>query len=538
MSKLTTILTATLLVMILVAGFFTACGPDKEDAARQCRELMDSSEKAFRRTDILTSMKCLDEARVIAKHNNLHIEYYNVLNRLARDFVTIGDLEEGESLISESLDYAKEHLPENYQLLGRNNMGIILTDNGEYEKAKTLYEETHLMARRIDDSATMAHASSNLSYIAKLEGKPDLSALYVERALHELPFSDKTSRQSMLMGRIYYLIDNGNLQSARAVADSIYGCISPHKDKVIYDDLMFQYSRIAILEGDYDGALKYLSNINESKSGMSEKIKRYKALVDIYTRSGHLDRALTYQDSILATSDSLHRLQTTQLRAYSQSRFNYSQFSSELERKSTTLHWLIGLTIIVVAFALFAIRMMNVKRKKEMLIIQQQANMDQLKIKAVEGEKKAFRDKLNSVNNELAVQAHNIITRNSLIHEIISYLKSLPDKSHHMEYITKLRTQLISLEETEKVFEQLAQINDDFLTRLHEAHPELTASDIKYIIMVYRQFSIKEIAAILNISVEASKKRKQRIALKLGLESATDLYAKLQEFTIEKEDED
>jgi len=71
------------------------------------------------------------------------------------------------------------------------------------------------------------------------------------------------------------------------------------------------------------------------------------------------------------------------------------------------------------------------------------------------------------------------------------------------------------------------EVNQGFLTRLKTSHPELTANDIRFICYVYMNLSAKEIAGMLNISLDACRKRKERISQKIGLKDSTALYSYL-----------
>ncbi|RZJ50367.1 MAG: sigma-70 family RNA polymerase sigma factor, partial [Flavobacterium sp.] len=58
-------------------------------------------------------------------------------------------------------------------------------------------------------------------------------------------------------------------------------------------------------------------------------------------------------------------------------------------------------------------------------------------------------------------------------------------------------------------------------------HPDLTPNDIRFIAYVYMDLTSKEIASMLNITLEACRKRKERIIQKLGISDDISLNAYL-----------
>ncbi len=77
----------------------------------------------------------------------------------------------------------------------------------------------------------------------------------------------------------------------------------------------------------------------------------------------------------------------------------------------------------------------------------------------------------------------------------------------------------------DKTFRQESRIvNPNFVKTLKSLHPDLSASDIKYLSYVYINLSTNEISSILNITQESCKKKRTRLRTKLGLPSNVDLY--------------
>ena len=68
------------------------------------------------------------------------------------------------------------------------------------------------------------------------------------------------------------------------------------------------------------------------------------------------------------------------------------------------------------------------------------------------------------------------------------------------------------------------QSNAQFIETLKARHPDLSPSDIRFLSLLYINLSSKEIALLLNITPEYCKKKRQRMARKLGLTDSRELY--------------
>ena len=68
------------------------------------------------------------------------------------------------------------------------------------------------------------------------------------------------------------------------------------------------------------------------------------------------------------------------------------------------------------------------------------------------------------------------------------------------------------------------RINSEFVTTIKTKFPQLTKTDLDLIILLKKSLSSKEIAAVLNITIYAVRKRKYRIKKKLDLNPEDSLF--------------
>ncbi|MFL9845838.1 tetratricopeptide repeat protein [Flavobacterium rhizosphaerae] len=149
-------------------------------------------------------------------------------------------------------------------------------------------------------------------------------------------------------------------------------------------------------------------------------------------------------------------------------------------------------------------------------------------------EKEKLRDKQRKLKHEIEERNRQLsdkilfqTTRNELIEDIIEKVAGLPQVKNDEQMLRSVNSLKSHLKEDARWDEftsNFENVNSDFLLRLKKSHPEINANDVRFLSFVYLNLSSKEIASLLNISPESSRKRKERISKKIGVPSGESLY--------------
>lgn len=134
---------------------------------------------------------------------------------------------------------------------------------------------------------------------------------------------------------------------------------------------------------------------------------------------------------------------------------------------------------------------------------------------------------LEAKNRTLAVKALNMSSRNEMLQEVIQNMKEQPELTNKPEirkYISQLNKYLKKDTAKDDFLLHFEETNYGFLSSLREKHPSLNANEIRFISYLYMNLSIKEIASLLNITPDACRKRKERIAKKMDLQETAELF--------------
>jgi DNA-binding CsgD family transcriptional regulator len=142
-------------------------------------------------------------------------------------------------------------------------------------------------------------------------------------------------------------------------------------------------------------------------------------------------------------------------------------------------------------------------------------------------EQEQYNKEIETKNRKLFEKVLYLTTKNNLIKSIVSDLeksnKVKPTKELS-EYVKRLKGLLKKDEEWENFENYFDEVNHGLLERLKKKHANLNANDIRFISYLYMSLSLKEIASIMNITPEASRKRKERIRKKINLNENEELY--------------
>ncbi|OBQ56682.1 tetratricopeptide repeat protein [Tamlana sp. s12] len=198
---------------------------------------------------------------------------------------------------------------------------------------------------------------------------------------------------------------------------------------------------------------------------------------------------------------------------------------AELEHEDKI--WLLKtilLVVVVLFISLFAavfIRNLRIKHKSEKQYIKKQQEI----------ERKRQNDILELKNKQLASSALQLIEKDEFLESINSKLS----KQNNQIDTTVIKRMVKSIQGNTasnwKEFEaRFTNINQSFYANITEKFPKLSQTDQKLCALIKLNFSSKEMASILGISVESVHTSRYRLRKKLGLERNDNLSDFINDF--------
>lgn len=130
---------------------------------------------------------------------------------------------------------------------------------------------------------------------------------------------------------------------------------------------------------------------------------------------------------------------------------------------------------------------------------------------------------LESKNRELATTAMTLINKNELLNSLKSDLLQTEAETSKEEIVKMIDKNLVAAKDWEYFKEAFNNADKNFLDKIKNIHPELTANDLKFCAFLRLNLSSKEIAPLLNISVRSVEIKRYRLRKKLGIDHEVNL---------------
>ncbi|MFA7104622.1 MAG: LuxR C-terminal-related transcriptional regulator [Dysgonamonadaceae bacterium] len=320
-------------------------------------------------------------------------------------------------------------------------------------------------------------ANENLAYVYSLQNKSDSALYYLNknRKLLESMDEDFIYRNKInlygLLGKEYSALEQYD-STAYYLKEAFFLC--KKYDFPYTSWICLQWGHMEEKKGDIDNALNYyykgLDNLKNT--GLkNELLDTYKSIANIYSQKGKSDSVIFYQEKINTIELELAEVNNNVLD-------NALDILYEEEQKKNTerihnIHFKIGIFSGIALFLIFLWWIIWIKHQKR--LIEKKEN------KVAELEEK--------INDNLAEKVIELAKRND-----------------------------------NTLLDLFNKVYPNIYPNLKKRCPNLILSELQFCVLIYLNFSSKEIAQILSIEHRSVQTRKSRMRKKLNLDSETDLF--------------
>jgi len=303
--------------------------------------------------------------------------------------------------------------------------------------------------------------------------------------------------------------------------------------------------RIATDEHRYAEAMQYAATA-DSLVILQDRPQYFEALANLYKTLGDYPKALACKDSVVTYKDSLEKIVNEEMITGARVQIEMLKFTEDMNRNIASIerrnYLYVGISIfsallLLIVWMFFRGRLAKSRLKAEMTSLKlkresQDRALAEEKLKISEIEAKMQEDKLRSTiesnQRQLSATAAFISSRNSLIQSLLKDIEQCVAKNKDADVLHLYNTLQWHFKNSSKEYDNLLvdfeKANPDFFRKLIARHPELTRADMNFLAYIRINLSMKDIAAMLNITPESCKRRKIRLSKKLGLETSADLF--------------
>lgn len=390
-------------------------------------------------------------------------EASSILNRCDTLFRSIGDL----SLIA----------------FHYNNVGLYYKNYIGDSVAKDNFLKALSINRQLGNMEAMA---DNLNYLGSSKDNP----------LQSLNYLKESSDINKKLGREHHLTSNYNNMASQYVALRDFKMAKYFLDtaKILAqkngcNSLLLENG---VILSEYYAAMGNFKNAYEKRVEIEKLREQFKRRDDINGISRVISQRATLKKEMSA------RLKANEL---------------EIKLLNRTIIALALVCILLVVLSLFIWMRISGKRRLSQLSYRKEIAEAELK----------------HAGKEILNMATYLSSRNDILKEIqcsLSKMSKLDGADAHVES-KRLNVYLKSLlsrnPEAESLLNRISEVNEDFLTRLSERHPEITKNDKNIALLLRANLSTKQIATIMDCSPKSVNMARYRMRIHLNLESDTNL---------------
>lgn len=541
------------IIILLVVLMCTAAGAHAESVSGD--SLIHRAIKQAENKQYAESFSTLNEAKSIAEKDKDYMLLFRVYTNWGINQAVLLNYNEAHDNLFKAYQIAVDHLDKRQEMSIINNIAVLYMLNEKYEKANEFFKRNMQYAIETKDSVLMGGVSCNIALAAFEDNKLEEAEEYLDLA-ESILHNDRNALMQVSNIRIMLYLKQKSYNKLFRLAESMLDECREN-NLTIYNDVLLSMSKAYDELRLYDQAILTSDSIIMDDTNLEFKKEYFELLVNIHRHKRDFETALSYTDSLNEVKDMIKE-KTDRLGLESQEvQFELLRKERELAEyhaKNNQQKIILIFSAIVLMLMIWALANQKVKSRQQRKIIelkleQEHKNHELLQNRLKEKEteallkQKQFQYEIEQKNRQLMSKAMFMANRNDMINNIIQSLSKDTgiEKNPQLEKkLQELRKQLNEDKEWDNFTTYFEQVNEDFVMRLKERHPNLTANEIRFLSLIYIGLSNKEISSLLNITSEYCKKKRQQVAQKLGLESTPLLYRYLSSicYTDDKRPED
>lgn len=531
------------------------CSFSRAQTIEDCDKMIIEGVKEMNNKNHSKSLEILTKVRSIAEDNNWRKQLFFAYNNIGANYSSMLDYGEALDNYLEAYKIALKDLDAKHEMTVLNNIAILYSKERKYEKAEEYFLKAYDIAKENKDSIKIGMYATNLANVASERKDVKKSESYIQVAISFLR-NDSTILVNAQITNVYNLVLKKEFKKAKEIALQLLPTLSTPELSEPRISLLLNISDIYKNEDNIKLAIDYANLAgNDQNSSIENKIDVYNQLTQLYRELNDNSTAFAYKDSVIIAKDSLNQIKNGKLFENSRIKFELQNYQKELSESHDKLkserklfYTILGGILFLILITLWAIRNYYVKLRQRKIIAESNQKIAELELEKEKNnkilleqqlkekealtllEQERFKNELEAKNRQLASKALSISTRNELIENIVDSLmnsSAISQNDSLKRRVFELKNHLKKESEWDDFFTHFEEVNQQVLKFLKENHPDLTSNDLRYLSYIYMNLSTKEISSLLNITVEACRKRKERIVKKMNLPEETDLYAYL-----------
>ncbi|MFP4472087.1 MAG: tetratricopeptide repeat protein [Bacteroidales bacterium] len=537
--------------MIIIALLAIFSGPPKSHSQSitqdSCSSLIALGVDLLGKKNFSKSLEILTRCRNIAEENGWPQQQFLAINNIGLNYYLMSDFGEALKNYLAAYEIALKNKDEKLETTALNNIAVLYMKNREFAKAHEYFMLACTIAEKNGDQVRLGMYSTNLALVSNQQRILDEGRKYALRAvdlLRDEPGKQRQARAALAENLFLW----GEVKKSKAMLQELIMEFQSGEDKQFLVFTLMVLSKIFEQEKYLEEAIRYVAEAQALETDPERKTDIFDRLSTLYFQKGSYVKAMTFKDSVIATKERIYQIKNGQLFETNKIKIemeNYRRQLSEsraklaLERK--LLFGIIFSSLVFIAALVWIFRSDSVKNRQKKKIaeleLEKERQKSLLREKQVREQEtlaqlqqEQLKNELDKKNRELTAKALQASSRIEAIGELVNSLSQLPEVARNeflTSHIYNLKRQLKNNNYWDSFQKHFEEANRGFIDSLLRKHDDLTQTDIRFITFVYMNLTNEEISLLLNITPQSCRKRRERIARKLGLTGYSKLPAYL-----------
>ena len=430
-----------------------------------------------------------------------------------------------------------------------NYIGIDHYRYHNYTEAVKYFKHSLEIRKQINDSIGIADCWNNLGMVYDDMNKQDSALIFYQKSLDIYKSQneyDGIAAANNNMAGIYY--HRNDLQQVMKLMNKSLEIRRKGKDKRKLSFTLLNTASLYYSQGDMEKSLQLnLEGLQlaEQIGAKSQKKIAYEGLSDVYYALGNYKKAHEYQVLYNQVKDSI--FEENKSRAIAEMNIRFETEKKEIENqflrnenkaKTRNIILLLFLAMVLIALVFLLIYYLRLRN----LNLKQQKELTANEISKKEQEKKHLEDKvfaekqinklqkdkyeseLELKNKQLMSSTLNLVNKNEVLGSIKNRISSLDLAYTDKREVISMINQNLDVDANWKSFRlDFEEVHPGFFNRLNDSYPGLSETYQKICAYLRIDLTSKEIADLMNVSIAAVNKNRQRLRKKLNLPAEANL---------------
>lgn len=529
---------------ILFIFLFASTNNDPEEASNI---LIKKGIDALYKKDHSSSLEIFSEVKKISEQNDLYEQLFISTNCIGLNYYQMSDYSTALDYYLEAYSIAVKHLKSDREMTVLNNISLVYLQQGKYKEAERHQKKAYDLAVSNLDNKGIAIYASGLADLYNILHQLDKALQYIRISRNALAEkNDPRISIDIDLAEAKNLLERKEFHKSLNI---LIPLLNKLNDKQYIDhkiSTLIMLSKVCLALKQNEKAKSYIIQAQKENINLSNSKEIYNQFSNIYFEIEDYDKAIRYKDSVALVKDSLNTIKNQAMYQNIEIKMKLQDSQKELQSEKKLKFYISGFCILILALLSWLFRTLYLKNRQKRIIAEGNAQIIALELKNKENynlllekqikeketeallEKEKLKNELEKRNRKLAANAIHIAQRNDKIENYILKLKNNPEVINNKQLsrlLDQLKLILTEEDAADDFLIHFEKINSKFIDNLKEKHPDLTLNDIRYVSYIYMNLSTKEIASILNITIEACRKRKERISKKMNLPNSNMLYS-------------